>query len=506
MKLAVPIQKSPTSSAIAAVLTLITTLFGTLPSPARGQSDPEPALPIVFVHGGAGSAAQYETQAMRWASNDYPSLVTAIDRTSSSGETILLQLDTFFDEVRTATGAQQIYVIAHSLGVAIMNNYLNSSPERTARVAKFIGIDSASAGVVPVCPGNPGPIPCKGIYRSENASLMLGDNNVYLEEHGHTQAVTSEESFVEQYEFLVGRAPATTLVVPEPPQEVEIAGKLINFPANTGLDGSRLEIWKVHGFSGARTRSRPDAVFEIGPSGEWGPMDVDGTAHYEFVVLRSDVDYVGHSYYQPFLRDDYLVRLLATPAGAATVVNTARGPDHASAVLIRYREWWSDQGDQSDRLWAATRSRAWDRAGEHPTPPSADLLGNPEVAPRAGGKISIHAHDVGADKASTLAPIPFFATQAFQTGVDIWLPAAEPPDGAIWFMSAPRGDLSRLQIVSVPNWPSAGHRIGVQFNDYAQDIDSWAECRRAAPDLCKRKPRSSQAWWKWWRERSRARP
>ena len=40
--------------------------------------------PIIFVHGFSGSGAQYETQALRWASNGYPELVTAIDRTGAS--------------------------------------------------------------------------------------------------------------------------------------------------------------------------------------------------------------------------------------------------------------------------------------------------------------------------------------------------------------------------------------------------------------------------------------
>ena len=44
----------------------------------------EPTLPIVFVHGFSGSAAQYETQALRLASNDYPNVVTAIDRISAT--------------------------------------------------------------------------------------------------------------------------------------------------------------------------------------------------------------------------------------------------------------------------------------------------------------------------------------------------------------------------------------------------------------------------------------
>jgi len=30
------------------------------------------AMPVIFVHGGAGSAAQFESQAMRFTSNGYP--------------------------------------------------------------------------------------------------------------------------------------------------------------------------------------------------------------------------------------------------------------------------------------------------------------------------------------------------------------------------------------------------------------------------------------------------
>ena len=94
----------------------------------------EPALPIVYVHGGAGSAAQYETQAMRFASNGYPNVVTGIDRTSSSSPTLNPMLDAFFDAVMAQTGDRQIYVVAHSLGTSLMVNYLNSSPERWIEV------------------------------------------------------------------------------------------------------------------------------------------------------------------------------------------------------------------------------------------------------------------------------------------------------------------------------------------------------------------------------------
>ena len=50
-------------------------------APAGAQA--EPTLPIVFVHGFSGSAQQYETQALRWASNDYPNVVTAVERSTA---------------------------------------------------------------------------------------------------------------------------------------------------------------------------------------------------------------------------------------------------------------------------------------------------------------------------------------------------------------------------------------------------------------------------------------
>lgn len=194
------------SALIALVLTTgVALAFAVSASAQEGAGDPDD-LPIVFVHGGSGSAAQYESQAMRWASNDYGGEVTGIDRTTSNSAELNPILDEFFDDVMARNGSDQIHVVGHSLGAALMNNYLNSSPERTARVAKYIGVDSASAGQVPVCPGTPDPVPCMGIYRTENANLFLGDDNVYLD-GGHVEMATSPEAFAQQYEFFTGEAP-----------------------------------------------------------------------------------------------------------------------------------------------------------------------------------------------------------------------------------------------------------------------------------------------------------
>ena len=440
-------------------------------APANAEDD---ALPIVFVHGGSGSAAQYQTEAMRWASNDYPNLVTGIDRITSNSAQLNPILDEFFDDVMAQTGDDQIYVVGHSLGVALMNNYLDSSPERTARVAKYIGLDSASAGQVPVCPGTPDPVPCRGIYRDENANLFLGDDNVYLPE-GHVEIASSPDSFAHQYEFFTGDEPKTTLVLPEPPGQVTVGGKLIDFPANTGIDGSTLRIFQVDPATGARQTLK--ASLELDESGEFGPVKLNGNHPHEFETSRGpDSELTGHIYAQPFTRDNHMVRLLTAPPGSPSTVFTNASANHSAAVVLRNKEWWSSHpSGQNDTLAITTESPS----------KGTEAVGNALTPATGNGSVGIHIHDDAATpQQSTLNLLPVIPLFPFQTGVDVFMPATDPPDGVISFDNAPRGDSGNPQVLNVPNWASDEHRLGVYFNDYAQDINSWGECKKAKPSPC----------------------
>ncbi len=479
------------------IAVFVLVLFGvfvagaSLPTTAAAE---EKLLPIVFVHGGSGSAAQYEHQAMRWASNNYPNVVRALDRFDESIQPYNEQMDDFFDAVMAETGDDQIFVLSHSFGSLLMKDYLNSSPERSAKVAKFISLDSSSAGENPECPGNPEPVDCIGIYRQENPNYM-GPITYRLPLHGHTQCVTSAESFAIQYEYLTGKEPETTLVLPEPPGLVDISGRVVLFPANTVPEDATLEIWEVHGNSGVRKDTEPMAVIEIGEDGNFGPVNVNGMKHYEFSLYRAESGLTVHYYFQPFIRDDHLIRLLVTPPDSPILTYTPRGPDHAAVVIIRYFEWWNDQETGNDTLWVTTTSPAWDDDPVNPTPPTLNILSNPLVAPRSGNRLGIHAHDIGPypsplpfpgppDKVSTLGLIRLFAYMPFQTGVDIWMPTTEPPDGTITFVNEPRGDTTLPQTINVPNWASEDHRVLVHFNTYFQDINSWPECVMADPSPC----------------------
>jgi lipase/uncharacterized protein/alpha/beta hydrolase family protein len=439
------------------------------------------ALPIVFVHGGAGSGAQYGSVAKRFVSNGFPAdRIRTFEYDSSSAVAVAAApagLDAFVDAVRAEYGVERINLVGHSLGTTVSTAYL-SDPLRAAKIAHYVGVDGRS---IPSCGiGDPN-LDCMGIFRGSAGDV--GGNNVYLNStQSHVEAATSPESFAAQFRFFTGRESTTTLIVPEPPGKVEIAGRAVNFPQNTGADGATLLIWQVNPATGQRSAKAPIATLDIGPTGAWGPVAVNGQQHYEFELLRADTDLVLHLYYQPFIRSDHWVRLLSVAPGSPTLVNTLTGPDHAAAVVIRYREFWTTHpGASPDILEISTTSPS--RGDQAPVNALQNVLSD-GIAVGASA-IGLHLHDNPADGVSSLALIPYFGTVSFQNGADVYMPAAEPPDGTITFRSLPRGDSVRPQIVNTPNWASDAHRISVNLNDYVQDINSWGECKRQKPTLCK---------------------
>jgi Lipase C-terminal domain/Lipase (class 2) len=451
------------------------------PASAAHTGDARDApLPIVFVHGAAGSGAQYGSVAKRFVSNGYPAdRIRTYEYDSSSAAAIAAApagVDALVDQLRARYGVARVNLVGHSLGTSVSASYL-SQPARAAKIAHYVGVDGGS---IPTCGVTDPNLDCMGIFRGSTGNV--GGNNVYFNgEQSHVEAATSAESFAAQYSFFTGHAPATTLILPEPPGQVEIAGRLVNFPQNSGANGATLSIWEVHPATGARKESTPVSTLAIGPSGDWGPVKVNGQQHYEFEVRRLDTASVGHLYYQPFMRDDYWVRLLSTPPTSGTITNTLTGPDHAATVVLRYREWWTTHpSGRQDILEVSTTSRG--AGNEPPVNALQNVLSNGNLGP---SPIGIHIHDNPADHVSSLNLIPFFQTQAFQTGVDVFMPATDPPDGTITYRNAPRGDASRLQVLSMPNWASDGHRSSINFNDYVQDVNTWGACKSAKPSPCK---------------------
>ena len=106
---------------------------GTDPLPALPE---DVALPIVFVHGFAGSAQQYESQAMRFVANGYPQeRIIAYDHDGAG-----LDIDAYVagvtevvDEALATFDVEQVYLVGHSRGTRVSSTYLERSRPRRPR-------------------------------------------------------------------------------------------------------------------------------------------------------------------------------------------------------------------------------------------------------------------------------------------------------------------------------------------------------------------------------------
>lgn len=403
-----------------------------------GGTDPLPplpdevALPIVFVHGFAGSAQQYESQAMRFVANGYPQeRIIAYDHDGAGLDIdgYVAGLSEVVDDALERFDVEQVYLVGHSRGTSVSSRFLGD-PVQAAKVAKYVAID-----------GQPCPdvVPCT----APTQALFPGQS--------HVEVATSPESFAMQYEFLVGEAPEVVDIVAQR-DPVEISGRAVNFPANTGREAT-LEIWAVDGGTGARVGEEPHATFALGPDGEFGPVELETGAHYEYALSTPASPVTHHLYLQPYLRSSDLVRLLSSPPDGTTRAQTNVGDDHAALIVIRMREWHAS-GD-ADVLELSVD-------GGEAVNAITDFVGN--------GAIGLHLHDDAASPGvSTLGPLPFFADQPFQSGVDVYLAASPDGGGTITVRNLPRGDESDPQVLNVPSWPSSTHSISVIFTDWPVD-------------------------------------
>jgi hypothetical protein len=153
------------------------------------------------------------------------------------------------------------------------------------------------------------------------------------------------------------------------------------------------------------------------------------------------------------------VRLLSGPPDADSRVHTNTSDHHAALVLIRMREWLGE-----DKLDVSTQSESGNQEAKNII--TADVASAANARP----PISIHIHDDAATpKESSLSPLDWFPMQAFQTGVDLFMPASETPNGTITVVNTPRGFTDKPQTVRVPNWASSKHSITVMLDDFPHD-------------------------------------
>jgi pimeloyl-ACP methyl ester carboxylesterase len=399
---------------------------------------------VLFVHGFVGSGGQFESQKQRFMSNGYPERwIDAIDYDSTfateSRSQVHARIDQMVAELKERTGRPTVDVLGHSLGTSVMQEYLNSSPERAANVGHYVNIDGSQADAPP------GGVPTLAVWagRGTPGRRILGAINVTIPNQTHVQSATSAESFVEYYRFFTGEHPKHDLV----PQSgaITIAGRLLHFPVNRGAVGATLEIWEVDGGTGQRKAADPLVRTSIGESGDWGPVEVVAGRHYEFSVVRPGSP-THHHYYEPFVRSDHLVRLLESDVLANL---GERGPRHVAGVILRYKELWGDQGSQNDLL------------AINGTNVCTDVL-----CPIRKQVNAVFFSDRKLDGQSDLSQQdPVYSSLPFVIGVDLFAPAATPPAGTTTVELRSRG-AGPTRAVNFPNFPSATDVVTVQLSDF----------------------------------------
>lgn len=414
-------------------------------------------LPVLFIHGGAGSASQFESQAQRLRANGYPlghiavyEYNTATDQDPFDPEQAAARnasINNIIDQLLLATGAQQVHLIGHSMGTRVSLVYL-SEPANAAKVARYISVDGTAVD------HQPGQVPTLALWGQYVDRTVVGAENVYPPEDapvGHIEVATSAESFERMYRFFNGEAPAITDIPQAEGEQVWIAGKTHIFPENIGAEGSTLEIYQTDPNTGMRLSDLPLYQQRIGASGDWGPVQVDKDAILEYALLHPEPGNDQYFYREGYSQDSFLVRLNTSLPGTGVGQYLHRSAAHTNIIIGRDKELWGDQGNDNDRL----------------TVNGVDVV-TELTGPLLKRLSSLFLHDRNSDQHSNLAePDPLFHRLPFMSGLDLFLPASPGAGESIAIRLQPRGG-GEEQVINVPNWPSDKVRsISVQFRDYA---------------------------------------
>ncbi|WP_229071055.1 alpha/beta hydrolase [Actinoplanes sp. DH11] len=411
------------------------------PAAADPPSAPTPAAtprPVVFVHGSAGSAMQFRTQAKRLAGNGYPArLIEAHEYDSPNIATILPQvyagLDARIERLLSTSGADRVDLLAHSLGTFVVQGYLNSSPARAARVAHYVNLDGRTATALP------GGVPTLAVWgEGDPARTVTGATNLHLPDQSHTQTVSSVETFRAFYRFFRGHDPRTTRLVPD--RNTQISGRAVLFPSNAGVQGATVEVYRLDPLTGHRLTRRPAAVRQVAADGAFAPVGVDPRARYELALVRPG-QATHHFYFEPFRRTDTFVRLLTSNPGEGIGALVDTSDRHTALTFQRQKEWWGAEGDA---LYVNGRN-----------------ILNGATAPRTKRVIGVFAFDDASDRVSRLdTPLPEFFAITFMTGVDHYIPAGR----TVSVVVRSRGD--GVTYLPIPAWRSSEHRVSLEIDDH----------------------------------------
>jgi Lipase C-terminal domain/Lipase (class 2) len=443
------------SAMLAAVVAVALVAAPTAAAKKPPKLDPDKLTPLIFVHGGSGSGAQFESQQMRLTSNGFPQRYIHVLEYDSfvpleqTIDEVHANLDALIERVKAETGKPEVDVLGHSRGTTVMHAYL-ASPERAANVRRYVNIDGRTSETPP---GGVRTLAIWAGIRTLGAAdtgprEIGGAKNVTVGNQTHVQVATSEKSFTPIFRFVTGQKPTTTEIA-EGGRKVSVSGRAVVFPQNVGpVAGTELEVWRVRSATGERIGTRPVEEPALAADGSWGPLRLLRGKRYEFALVRSGGT-VHHLYLEPFTHNDHLVRLLTSAPGQGVELLLEFNEAATGMVISRYKELWGDAGGQSDVLTVEGQN-----------------VVTPAISPVSNTTNGLFVFDDGADGVSNLsAPIARFDALPFLTGADLVIPAASPPNDTVEVKLRSRGrDPARS--LNFPNFRSSTDRVSLVFNDH----------------------------------------
>ena len=416
-------------------------MLATVPAAYAGTFE---RRPVLIVHGFESAGSNFASQAMRFESNGYPhGWVEEIDYDSTAAvanhEEVDKQIDEAIAALKQRTGKSQVDLIGHSEGTSVSYSYLTEgakAAERKANVAAYVNMDGQAK--------NPG-VRTLALWAGRGAPgrSMEGATNVTIPNQTHVQSSTSPESFVQVYKFVRNRLPKHDIVAQK---GIQLAGKALEFPQNSGLAGDTVEIWPLDS-NGARTTKTPLASFLItDPStggGAWGPVAAKSGVRYEFALVKPGKTL--HIYMEPFPRSDYAIRLL----GSQPLENyTGKQPKSSGAVMIRYKEYWGNEPGQNDELLINGLN-----------------ICTPALCPVSKLVNAYFAFNWEGKEETTLNPDPVTGALPFIQGAQVYIPASSPPNAIVKYQLNSRGG-GGLRTLNIPNWEGTTDQVTIYWNDF----------------------------------------
>jgi pimeloyl-ACP methyl ester carboxylesterase len=421
-------------------------------APAAGAAKFE-KRPVLFVHGFESAASNWASQAMRFESNGYShEWIEAIDYNSPAAianETeVEQQIEAAIARLKQQSGKSQVDVVAHSEGTSVMYHYLAESPkaaEHRATVADYVNVDgqekNPGVSTLALWAGRCGDLTC-----SKPERHMEGAENITIPNSTHVQTATSAEAFQDMWRFFTGRLPIHDIVA-QKSGNITLMGKALEFPQNSGDAGDTVEVWPLNE-SGQRTSSAPTATFTITDGstggGAFGPIKAKPGQRFEFVLDQAGGKAL-HTYYEPFVRSDYEVRITSSlPLEAAT----GRFPGSAGAAMIRYKEFWGNEPGQNDELLV-----------------NGVNVCTASLCPWQKEVNAYLAFNWEGKEETTLAEEPLLGKLPFFQAAQVYIAASTPPDASVSYQLRSRGG-GGLRTLNVPNWDGTTDQTQIFWNDF----------------------------------------